>query len=71
MSIVSTEIALFVSMEKAIAACHAACNRTNIQSATPHRKYTCGELKGYWVCLELVDGTLTEMSEDYAIEIFK
>lgn len=66
----STEIALFVSPQKAVDACRAAMAKANVDTATPHRRFSRGQLMGYWVCLKLTDGTLTEMSEDYAGGIF-
>jgi len=44
--------------------------KPNVQTATPHRRFSRGQLLGYWVCLKLTDGTLTEMSADYAEGIF-
>lgn len=70
MSGVSTETALFVSTQKAVAACRAAMAKPNVETATPHRRFSRGQLLGYWVCLKMTDGTLTEMSEDYAEGIF-
>ena len=66
MSIANTETALFVSMQRAIEFCHAACSRADVRTATPHRRYRRGELQGYWINLKMTDGTLQEMSEDYA-----
>ncbi|WFG40905.1 hypothetical protein ParaMal1_00021 [Paracoccus phage ParMal1] len=66
MSIANTETALFVSMTKAIEFCHAACSRADVREATPHRRYSRGALLGYWINLKMTDGTLQEMSEDYA-----
>lgn len=70
MSTTHTETALFVSMEKAISACHAACSKPDVREATPYRRYSRGEIKGYWVNLKMTDGTLQEMSESYAEGIF-
>lgn len=66
MSIANTETALFVSMTKAIEFCHEACSRADVLTASPYRRYRRGELQGYGINLQMADGTLQEMSEDYA-----
>ncbi len=71
MTIVNTETALFVTVKKAIEACVAARhNMPNVILATPHRRYSRGNLIGYWVNLELNDRTYRELNETDAEGIF-
>ena len=67
----SNEAALFVTSTAAQNACDRAMQSPDISTATYARRYSRGELKGYWVCLEATDGTLSEMSEDYAEGLFQ
>ena len=62
----SNEVALFVTPAAAQRACDRAMQRRDIFRATVHKRMSRGEMKGYWVCLKGTDGTLTQMSEDYA-----
>ena len=64
------EAALFVTTTAAHNACDLAMQRDDVRTAIYARRYSRGELKGYWVCLKHSDGTLSEMSEDYAEELF-
>ena len=65
------EAALFVTTIAAKNACDRAVQRDDVSTATCARRYSRGELKGYWVCLKHSDGTLSEMSEDYAERLFQ
>lgn len=67
----SHEAALFVTTTAAQNACDRAMQREDVRTATYTRRYSRGELKGYWVCLKHSDGTLSEMSEDYAEGLFQ
>jgi uncharacterized lipoprotein YddW (UPF0748 family) len=64
----SQEAALFVTNIAAQVACDRAMQRKDVHTATYARRYSRGELRGYWVCLKHSDGTLSEMSEDYAAQ---
>ena len=65
------EAALFVTTVAAQKACDMAMQRDYVRTATYARRYSRGEIKGYCVCLQHSDGTRSEMSEDYAEELFQ
>jgi|AntRauTorcE11898_2_1112593.scaffolds.fasta_scaffold15678_3 hypothetical protein len=65
------EAALFLTITAAQKARDRAVQRDDVLTATYARRYSRGELKGYCVFLKHTDGTLSEMSEDYAEGLFQ